>query len=351
MPTTSPRRNTEYITLLNVIAAISVVILHTNGRFWTYSNDKWWGGGANVIESVFYFAVPVFFMNTGATLIDYRDRYSTKQYAIKRINKTFLPFAAWSVIALVAGSLIGGSRYRSAREVASALLSGRVVSIYWFFPALFGVYLCIPLFASVEKSRRRNVFSFLAAAGFILNCLVPFAVSLTGTDFHFPVTVGVVSEYLLYVVIGYLLRNYETPKPLKVTIFVLGIAGLAAHIAGTLVLSRRAGEIVSTFKGYNNLPCVLYSVAVWLFFRDVGGRIMNTRLARPVRFLGGYTFGIYLTHIFAKRLLNIVLEHFGLLSLTNTTVYALGAPLVIIPACVLGIWLIRKVPGLRRIVP
>ena len=77
----------EYLDVLNVIAMFAVVMLHANGCFWTYSTDRYWFE-ANIIESVMYFGVPVFFMISGATLLDYRERYSTKDFFIKRIKKT-----------------------------------------------------------------------------------------------------------------------------------------------------------------------------------------------------------------------------------------------------------------------
>ena len=58
-----------YITVLNVLSALSVVGLHVNGCFWQFSREWWWLT-ANIIESVLYFAVPVFFMLIGATLLD-----------------------------------------------------------------------------------------------------------------------------------------------------------------------------------------------------------------------------------------------------------------------------------------
>ena len=59
--TISNRSNKNiYISVMNVIAAFSVVILHANVSFWLDRATPFWST-ANVIESVFYFAVPVFF--------------------------------------------------------------------------------------------------------------------------------------------------------------------------------------------------------------------------------------------------------------------------------------------------
>lgn len=94
------KKRKDYITLMNVIAAFSVVILHANGCFWFFSKEKYWYI-ANVIDALFYYAVPLFFMITGVTLINYRDKYSTKKYFKKRFDKTVTPFVAWSIIGFI----------------------------------------------------------------------------------------------------------------------------------------------------------------------------------------------------------------------------------------------------------
>ena len=90
----------DYITVLSVLSAISVVFLHTNGVFWNFSTERYWIT-SNIIECFFYFAVPCFFMITGINLIDYQEKYTTKQYFYKRFEKTFVPFFVWSMIWII----------------------------------------------------------------------------------------------------------------------------------------------------------------------------------------------------------------------------------------------------------
>ena len=90
----------NYITSLSVFSAFAVISLHTNGVFWDFSTRHYWLT-ANIIECFYYFAVPVFFMVSGATLIDFRDRYNLKSYFYKRFHKTVVPFIFWSFMGLV----------------------------------------------------------------------------------------------------------------------------------------------------------------------------------------------------------------------------------------------------------
>ena len=89
-----------YIQILGVLSCLAVVVLHTNGCFWDFSYERYWLT-ANLIENLCYFAVPIFFMISGATLMDYRKRYSTEEFFKKRFWKTVVPFLIWSVVGIV----------------------------------------------------------------------------------------------------------------------------------------------------------------------------------------------------------------------------------------------------------
>lgn len=83
--------------LLNIIACFSVICLHHNGLVHGYDGSNAWYG-ALAVEVLFYFAVPVFFMLSGATLMRYSDRYDTKTFFRKRLKRTLIPWLVWSGI-------------------------------------------------------------------------------------------------------------------------------------------------------------------------------------------------------------------------------------------------------------
>ena len=73
----------NYITFVNVIAALAVLLIHLNSWYAFSYGPRW--AVANALHSILMCAVPLFFMISGATLIDYRKRYDTKTY----FKKTF----------------------------------------------------------------------------------------------------------------------------------------------------------------------------------------------------------------------------------------------------------------------
>lgn len=40
-------------------------------------------------------------MISGAMLLDFREKYDLKEYFLKRINKTFIPYLVWSILGLI----------------------------------------------------------------------------------------------------------------------------------------------------------------------------------------------------------------------------------------------------------
>src|SRR5699024_9905213 len=96
----------QYIDVLNILACLCVVFMHCNGIVHSYENTRAWKESM-IVETVAYWAVPVFFMISGATLLGYRDKYSTTVFLKKRMVKTVIPFVIWTVINIVFKTVTG----------------------------------------------------------------------------------------------------------------------------------------------------------------------------------------------------------------------------------------------------
>jgi surface polysaccharide O-acyltransferase-like enzyme len=350
---TPKKNNFYYITVLQVISALAVVLLHANGAFWHYRDTISWQFN-NVIESVFYFAVPIFFMITGATLIDYQDRYDTKTFFKRRFLKVLIPFIFWSLFGLFFFGFIRGKSYSlDPLSIYNNIVDNKYVSIFWFFIPLICIYLSIPLFAAVDKEKRIKTFKYLAILGIILNILMPFLVSCFSYAFHrrvaLNIEVGVVAGYLIYPVIGYLLHKIDLTKKQRIMIYIAAIIGLLIHIVGTIIVSKHSGHVDKLFKGYLNLPCLLSSVGVFVFFKYHESAKLLQKLKKSITLLAKYTFALYLVHHFVIIQLIDILSPLGIVS-----TLAIFVPIVFVLASVISIaiiWLIRKLPFGKALLP
>lgn len=339
----------EYLNVLSVVAMFAVVTLHTNGCFWSYSTDRYWLE-ANIIESVMFFGVSIFFMISGATLLDYTERYSTKEFFKKRITKTVIPFLFWSIFGI--GFCVALDRINvsdvNIKFLLDSICNTSVVVIYWFFIPLFCVYLSIPLFAAIPKQSKVKVFSYLVIIAFFLNCLIPFLkIFFQWIPYNGKMMIDVGKGYIICVLLGYVLHNCDIKQTWRLIIYLLGLAGLGIHLIGTYILSTRDGGINKTFKGDVTVQSVTYAVGIFVFIKYISPFILKSKIVyKIVGFIRKYTFGIYLLHWFVMTEINYLFEP-NIYSLK----YRLLMPFVIVSICIIIIEILRKIPLIRYIVP
>ena len=79
----------DYFSLVKIMACFSVIMLHSNDVYWKFNinNYKTFWISANLIESIFYFAVPLFILCIGANLLDFNEKYGLKVYFDRRVKK------------------------------------------------------------------------------------------------------------------------------------------------------------------------------------------------------------------------------------------------------------------------
>lgn len=343
------RKRKDYITVLNVFAAFAVVILHCNGCFWDGPSQGRSWITANLIESLLYWPVPIFFMIPGVTLLDYRSRMDTREYIMKRVSKTVIPFLLWSLFALMWVSLVPWRTNRpeiSLLAIVDGVLNAKYVSIYWFFPALFALYASIPVISIIRK--REEAFIYLAVVGILFVSLIPFIFKVLGVTWNADLIPPVIGGFALYLILGWLLDHEELPVYQRRTIYILGVLGFLAHALGTHYLSVQTGQVSKLFKGYLTFTTVIQACAVFLWFRSVdwerGG--VASSIARFARRLQPYSFGVYLIHWYL-----IDIATMGLGINRRMLVWRTVGALVIFAVSIGLTWLIQKIPLLRKTVP
>lgn len=333
-----------YISVLSVVSCFCVVLMHVNNCGMTFTYEPYWVGG-NLIDSICYFAVPVFFMISGANLIDYRERYTTAIYFRKRFWKAFFPFLAWSLLAMGYGIWRGEVANLHPGALLGGIFSVAYVNSYWFFIPLFMLYLAIPVLSCVQN--RQRAFGYMIVTAFALNYLLPLAGYFVywlprGGDIGMPLVGG----YVIYLLMGYYIDHYEIPRAWRICIYVLGAASLVLISYGTQYFSYQQGQLFSLFKGYLSLPVMLYAGAVFLAVKQLGerGRLgVLDKLARP---FAGLTLGIFLSH----RALMAAAELLSVGDVTSLPRCLLEAVAIFLLSAALT-WVLQKIPGIRRIVP
>lgn len=338
------------LTVCQVISALAVIMLHANECYWVFSPKHQYWFSANVIESFFYFAVPVFFMITGITLADYKERYSTKTFFKKRIEKTLIPYIFWSILAVLFRLATGTLRTEDITlqwVIQSLIRTDNIIYMFWFFGALFVFYLLMPLIASIKKEHKLTVFKYLIIILFVVNITFFYILRLYGPEMYMIDSVDAGLGNIIVVFLGYYIYKRPPSTLDKIFIYILAVLGLLAHMVGTYILSFRSGQIDMLFKGYSNFPSILYSVGIFVLLKDIAVKIGNIKwMKKFFEILGKYTFAVYLIHWFIIQTTNLLIDinPFSL-------VYRLLFPLLIYAVIIPVTWCLRKIPVIRKIVP
>ena len=343
-----------YFDLLNIFACFAVVALHVNGAVHTFAKTRNWVS-CMFIEALFYFAVPVFFMLTGATLMNYRKRYDTGAFFKKRIFKTFVPFMIWSIIGIcwsifyTKGMKI--SDINTPAKFISAVINCKGMGIYWFFPALFSAYLTIPLFSLVDEDKRigkKGIFTYLILVYIVLNVLLPFVCRLTGIQWNSALNAVSCGGYVVWFLIGYLLANTDISKKFRILIYILGLLGFFMYFYLTVQNSFKTGRFDKTYAGYMNIPAIFMGTAVFVFFKYGKWNFIDKheKAVRFVRNLSSASFGVYLIHYYLK---DFSIRHFGIDP--RSTLYRIVGTFIIYGLSVIIVRVIQKIPVIRKMVP
>ena len=226
------------------------------------------------------------------------------------------------------------------------LVNTKGMSIYWFFPPLFALYLVIPVFSQISEDKRKNTFLYGSAIAFIICSCLPLLLSFLKVSFNMPVIGG--GGYCGYLFLGYYITHYNIPKKIRTRmIYPLGAFGLLLRYVGTLVESFHIEAVGGTFRGYERFPCVVFSVAVFVWFWYHDWSFLNSGKKKHfLRVVSGASFGVYLTHFYILRYFVDTLQ----LDMQSWQWRVWGVPAVYLSSLIITLAL-KRVPGINKFVP
>lgn len=344
--TAEVKNRVVYYDCLNIAACISVVLLHCNQMVHTWQPGKNWLF-ALLIEVLFFWAVPIFFMLTGATLMRYRDRYDTKTFLSKRVKRTVVPFIAWSLIWFLLFSIRKEGVHLGPRSFINMMLNNQIEQVYWFFFPLFSIYLSMPLLSLLADNKRALAYG--VGAAFILQSVLPYVLPLFGIQWSGSISILALSGNLLFTALGYLLSTTELTKKQRLIVYALGILGTIIRFAYTAVSSEAISDVDRLFFNYLAFPAVLQGAAVFTLFKSLDFSALSEKRMRTLSTVSSCSFGVYLIH-------KPILDHFVLsphwlnIPMTSVMLRTTGA-LVFYIACVGMVLLLKKIPVVKSIVP
>lgn len=161
------RAHVEYFDWLRIIAALSVIFMHTAaGPLRAGINTGW--HLLNVCTSLAFTAVPLFFMMSGYLLMTSRKTADISVLLRHRLPRLVVPLAGWTVVAVLWQLFLAHTLTPGAiRAQLVAALNGPVMVHFWYLYTLIALYVLSPILyggiRTLGKSGRVYLFVLAAA--------------------------------------------------------------------------------------------------------------------------------------------------------------------------------------------
>ncbi|MFZ9660975.1 MAG: acyltransferase [Chitinophagaceae bacterium] len=331
----------DWVDSLRALAAIAVIMLHASAdivkQYGKISGDKWWS--AHFYDSLTRFCVAIFFMLTGALLLN--KTYPIREFLKKRASRIIWPFLFWSAVYLTYQLIM---KYEYGKVITPkfifdfSLIKMRVGVEYhlWYIYAITGIYLFIPIFSQWTSKSKINALHY-----FLMVWMVGIIASNhLLRNYSSQLDLSYFSGNLGYVVLGYYLSERLQYKKMIDWSFWIFILGVLITLLATYYFTLQQHVFYGGFYSYLTPNIIIASVGFFLMFRH---QIKVGRLFQQVfRFIGKYSYGIYLSHV-------LVLAFLGKWGLNGMFVHpVIGIPITTLACLTLstGItWLLSKLPG------
>ncbi|MDG2917704.1 acyltransferase family protein [Bisgaard Taxon 10/6] len=335
-----------YFDILNILACFAVLVLHHNGIVHNYNVNTLAWKQALVFEVLFYWAVPIFFMLTGATLFTYREKYSTRVFFMRRFSRAVVPFLIWSCIFYFYGNYTDLLPIFSFPQFIDSVFNTRnipFIDVYWFFIHLFSLYMIIPVLSLLKDNVR--ILIYIVAMIFITHSVFPLLFQFLGVYYNWAI-IFPMAGYSIYLILGYLCSKINLNGEQRLLIYILGIISLLIRYYGTYYLSLSDGVLNRTFFSYMYFHTVFLAMSIFVFIKYELRLSSHPHLISIIRNLSSCSLGIYLIHKFIMDL------ELNMLHTQVDNVYwrFLGA-FMTYGICLIVVMLGKRIPYLRVIFP
>lgn len=328
------------ISYLRILATICVIWAHTCSTLCDnpdlFDLNRAQGDFFNSSYQMMYWAVPVFFMITGALLLDPNKEISAKDCVCVYAKRIFLallifgiPYAALKIFTQT------GISMKLLVDCIKAFWEDSGFGHLWYLYILIGIYLILPLLRCFVKYATKDEVRLLMIVLAIFDFAVQLITDLTGIKIGFTIPL---SYPIFYNFLGYLINKHKDylKKKRKFLYMVLLIAILIVWIVNILQL------VPKSWTTYTSPLMAMMAFAVFGLFVT-----HEFEYKEYVWKIDRLCFGAYLMHPlfiqFAYRFLKITP-----LSIEVYPIGTLGLFTIFVIFAFASAWVLRLIPLFRK---
>lgn len=310
------KRRMVHYDLLRIIAAFSVVMLHSAAQFWNsldIASPEWRiADGYNALSR---FGVPIFVMLSGALFLSKEYRLDVRKLYVHNILRLAVAYVFWSCMYGLLDCWFYGFSAMGWKDVFREMLYGRYH--LWFLPMLIGIYMLLPILRVwVLNAEKKNLQYFLLlffllkiVAGTVREIwpsnMLAYVLNLTQIE--------LACGYVGYFILGYYIAHIGIPPRYHKIMYMGVIPAAVLNVVLGYGLSVRAQAPLGGIYDSFGLFTFWIVCAIFLFFTEVMSKVRYShRAGRLIREISLGTMGVYMMHIGVME----ILEDRGIHSMT-----------------------------------
>lgn len=341
----------QYIEDLRVISMMAVVLIHiciTALSDFPDQGGTLWRVVYLAVRNLLHFAVPVFFMISGALLLP-----PEKKMPLEKLKSYLVKYGA--VILVFGWGFALAEEVFAYKSLAQSyfytsflnMLQGRSWNHMWYMYELFGVMLILPVLRVVVKLFSKQEMKYLLIVGIVFMSVIPYICSMTGGESG--VSLPLSSIYCIYMLVGYLLDTVPVKKNSTV------LAATAVVIVAVLLIAEAYFSIVRdielNFSSYSSPFVFLLSASLYhLVHQKRGGAAVDPEMLKKTKaVLSVNSFGIYIIHMFWINLAYKFLK-IDPFTFVHPLVGMLVLWVIVLLLSLVSTMIMRSIPVLKKIV-
>ena len=337
---TEQRKN--YFDYLRVLACCTVVMTHVFVTAKTdFPNHSLIEDNiSQIVAWCLHFAVPIFFMITGALFLKKKDEINIKIYFKKYILKYLLAIFTFGWGFAIIEEIF--NKNFSAIMPLTALINtieGNTWNHMWYLYTLVGIMAFIPIVKIIVEKNAKWL-KYILLLLFISSFIFPLISTYTGKNIG--IEIPIKSEYLTYVILGYFLSekrdNISKLKLACVMVLCFIILGISVYL-----YQIRGISYFQSIGDYNSLVIMLLSISIFLIFKSI-----NFKSNKLILDISCNSYGIYLIHMFWINFIYKFLEYniYGNLIILKTLVVFISVLIL----SLISTKMIKKFPLINKII-
>ena len=342
-----------HMEFLRIIAIFCVLFNHTGTKgfvLFTAARDSvlyWFYMFFGIAIKV---GVPLFFMISGALLLEKEDRIGT--ILKKRVAKILIVMFAGSILVYL-HKLGGDFAAFSVKELLTNLYIGNVTTAYWYFYAYLAFLLLLPFLRKIAKGLSNQEYHYMIALYLLIQGLIILQLyGLMGLSYNHNFSLFITEQIVFYPLLGYYVEH-RLPKERynKKTITGLVIASVIA-IGLMCMMTHRYCTIFNKWdevSAQKYFELLIFIPAAMLYFCSkyyFSNHTIWKWAEKLIVIAGSATFGIFLLERIYRA------ETYPIYEMLCPYIHSFPASIIWAGcACVLGCivtLLLKCIPGVKK---